>query len=941
MKPLKFGTSGLRDKVEFMTDKECYINSKGFISFLKERGETDGCGKIAIGGDRRESTPRIIASVIRAVMDSGLKPVYCGRVPSPTLAFYAMRESMPSIMVTGSHIPEDRNGIKFTKKSGEVLKSDEEDILRNVASLRKEEYAKKDKDSLFDGDGMFKCPENLPEETREGEAAGAYVERYTDVFGRDGLRGKKVVLYQHSAVGRDIVKDVFETLGAEVITVGRSERFVPVDTEKISEGTRALFKEWASEHEPFAIVSTDGDSDRPLLADEHGEFLTGDKLGALVSLFLEPDFAAVPVSSNDAVVSALRTKGIEVEETRIGSPYVIKAMMDELLKKPEAKVVGWEANGGFLLGSDWNIGGKKIKALPTRDAVLPLAAVMMQAIKEKKTVSELITSSLPARYTHADVIDDRTEGCGEYTAEMGKKIIAMFLPADGKIKEVFYDKGKREPGKGLEKIKAAAERYFGKDKGFDEIASMNFIDGVRITFKDGTVAHLRPSGNAPEFRLYATADTLEKAEEIVRKRTIILPEIIKAIASGTGTPRSLGAHAAGSEPRDNGVKSDAVKKISGGAPFYIKPYKEPKVWGVNGIGEYWYGAEPGEKSSDISMNGEELKASDVLNAAAEKILGKAVVKKFGHAMPLVKILTPKGRLSVQFHDSKNELWIITGIDETVAGPDPAIILGFSADKVKKYGEKVREHYGKALEHYAEALNGLIDMLESDEESMKKLQKDRDVLKTAAAAGQKKGVIRERLGTLMERRKELDGFYNYVPVKKGDVIPVPSGTLHALGQGIEIVEPQIAGPTQSLEDGETYPVRYYFPGFERTGAQKKLDTDRIGEMSISPVSVNNTEVIVNKEDTKIERLPGGFSDKGLEVHRITLGNMAEVKNADIQSFHNLVVISGKAKAIVQGKEYDLPRAVPGGEMFVIPASAGGYRLISLARDTRIIDTFTPV
>jgi phosphomannomutase len=39
---------------------------------------------------------------------------------------------------------------------------------------------------------------------------------------------------------------------------------------------------------------------------------------------------------------------------------------------------------------------------------------------------------------------------------------------------------------------------------------------LRVTFTDGTVIHLRPSGNAPELRCYAEADAAEAAETLVR-----------------------------------------------------------------------------------------------------------------------------------------------------------------------------------------------------------------------------------------------------------------------------------------------------------------------------------------------------------------------------------------------------------------------------------------
>ena len=137
---------------------------------------------------------------------------------------------------------------------------------------------------------------------------------------------KTIVLYQHSAVGRDIVQKIFEGLGADIVPIERSDKFIAVDTEKVSIDTTSLLQKASMEHKPFAIITTDGDSDRPLLADENGSFLPGDKLGALVSMFLNPDFVAIPISANDAVVNSLGKRGIKVIQTKIGSPYIIDAM---------------------------------------------------------------------------------------------------------------------------------------------------------------------------------------------------------------------------------------------------------------------------------------------------------------------------------------------------------------------------------------------------------------------------------------------------------------------------------------------------------------------------------------------------------------------------------------------------------------------------------------
>ncbi len=543
-KSLEFGTSGLRDKVTAMTDMECYINTRGFIMFLEERGELNASDKdIALGGDLRSSTPRIMSAVSLAIKNSGYRALFCGRVPTPTLAYYAMCKCIPSIMVTGSHIPDDRNGIKFTKKHGEVLKEDEADILRNVERARISEYGKTLQESLFDENGMLKEIYNLPEAEFETDSINMYINRYLEVFKGKPLLRKRIVLYQHSAVGRDIVQEIFEGLGADVVPIERSNKFIPVDTEKVSIDTTSLLMKASMEHKPFAIITTDGDSDRPLLADENGRFLPGDKLGALVSIFLSPDFVAIPISANDAVVSSLDEREIKVMQTRIGSPYVIDAMNSEIERNPGSKVAGWECNGGFLLGSDWPIDDSTLKSLPTRDAVLPLICVLLLAVKGHQTVSELVTSSLPDRYTHSDVIDEKAPGCEIYTAEMGKTIIKMLSPGNSDISQVDFTKeGIKTNGvdcstgsyHNLTLIKEKLYHYFTKGRGFVDIVSINFIDGIRIVFSNNDVVHLRPSGNAPEFRIYATADTQEATNRIVGKTADIIPGIIRDLIKKDG-----------------------------------------------------------------------------------------------------------------------------------------------------------------------------------------------------------------------------------------------------------------------------------------------------------------------------------------------------------------------------------------------------------------------
>lgn len=526
--PLRFGTSGVRAPVEDMTDTECYINTCGFIEYLYKIKEIKTGGNIVLGGDLRSSTPRIMKAIHKAILDEGCQTIYCGFVPTPTLSYYAWKRHFPAIMVTGSHIPEELNGIKFIKSSGEVLKDDEKDILAQVALVREKEYLKNEDESLFNDKGFFKQSIELPHISEEKNALSEFQKRYTDIFPSNTFVGKKIVLYEQSAVGRDLLKNVLVSLGAEVICFGRSDKFISIDTEKMPDSVINLLKQLAREFQPFAIVSTDGDSDRPILADENGSFLLGDLLGTLVSLYLKPDFAFLTATCDDAAKVTLEKSDIKVDLTKVGSPYLIAFMNKKLSENPNAKVVSWERNGGYLLGSNLIVNNKILSSLPTRDSILPILIAIIFAVEEGVPLSSLINSKLSHRFNFSDAINDKTKGCEYYDAHLGETIIDSFSPKNFDIKEL--DLTSENINQEAKDIKLRLELYFNSTLGYTEIVSINYLDGVRISFLNSDIVHIRPSRNAPEFRFYIAANTKERANKIIADCFSIIPKIIFDIA---------------------------------------------------------------------------------------------------------------------------------------------------------------------------------------------------------------------------------------------------------------------------------------------------------------------------------------------------------------------------------------------------------------------------
>ena len=507
---LRFGTSGLRGLVTEMTDLESYINTRGFLQSLLEQRVIYRGDPVALAGDLRPSTERILKSVTRAVADAGLRAEYLGRIPTPALTLHGIEHARAGIMVTGSHIPFDRNGIKFVKPSGEVLKEDEAAILKAVGGIRAIEHRRPASESPFRDDGFFeegKAPSTPPVVVSASEA---YVRRYLDFFPSSGLSGKRVLVFQHSAVGRDLLVEILEGLGAEVVPVGRSETFVPIDTEDISDKRLSELQRMANDAGGSidAIVSTDGDSDRPLVSaiDSEGRvrFFGGDLLGILVADYLGADRVVVPINANDAVDRWFESKGIHPVKTRIGAPFVINGMA----AISSGRVAGWEANGGFLTGSDIESQGGLLAALPTRDAVLPIVSVLLAAADNKSSLVDLF-ARLPARYGKAGLIDP-------FPLEAGLAIV----------------QGCDEP---------LLSKVFTRKLGFDEIVDINTLDGVRVFFRNGDIAHIRPSGNAPQLRIYAVSDSQERANTIVslalREPNGILRKLAKALSPMTAIAR--------------------------------------------------------------------------------------------------------------------------------------------------------------------------------------------------------------------------------------------------------------------------------------------------------------------------------------------------------------------------------------------------------------------
>lgn len=454
---LKFGTSGLRGLSVELQGAAARRYTAAFVAHLRS-GNALGSGKVFLGRDFRDSSAAIANDCASAIAAAGLTPIDCGVLPTPALALHAMAKNGAAIMVTGSHIPSDRNGLKFYTPAGEIGKADEAGI---AAAL----------------EAASDTGEAVLAESEAIAAALSYVDRYTRLLAPDALKGWTIGVFEHSTVARDMLAEILSAAGGDIVRLGRVETFVAVDTEAFGDAVFAPLKDWVKDQDLDAIVSADGDGDRPLLMDGAGNFVRGDVLGLLAAKFLGADTVVTPVTSNSAIErtgyfpTTLRTK--------VGSPFVI-AGMEQAARDGARRIVGFEANGGTLLGSDVTVNGNALPALPTRDAVLPLLGTLITAAAAGKTIAELV-EELPVRPS----LSNRLE---HVPTERTKMLI-------DNLRQPYF-----------------AKSYFAP---VGEIARLADIDGLQFSLSNGGMVHYRPSGNAPELRCYVEANTPEAAEQLL------------------------------------------------------------------------------------------------------------------------------------------------------------------------------------------------------------------------------------------------------------------------------------------------------------------------------------------------------------------------------------------------------------------------------------------
>jgi phosphomannomutase/phosphoglucomutase len=376
-KPALFGTSGIRgDAKEFFTNQLCFDLGRTFAIFLQGANSP---GKIAIGMDPRESSPRIKAFFASGIIYEGREVFDQGVVPIPAVNYILKVDSSfaGSAMVSGSHIKPHLNGLKFFAFTEEILKEHEAKIA-DIYGKVKGKVVASDKSEVM---------------VLDDSAAASYKEY---LLNRASLPYPewKVVVDPGNAAQSDVMPWVLRQLGLEVIELNASIQgeFYSRDTEV--EGDFKDLQAKVKEEKADFGIGYDSDGDRAVFVDEGGGYIPGDYTGALIAKHQEGDSIVTPINSSQVVEKI----GKKVFRTKVGSPYVVAKM------KEAGASFGFEANGGGIFAE-----------MMSRDGGRTTVEVLNILKVQGGTLSKLI-STLPKFYQERDKV--------EYKWSLKDKIIA-------------------------------------------------------------------------------------------------------------------------------------------------------------------------------------------------------------------------------------------------------------------------------------------------------------------------------------------------------------------------------------------------------------------------------------------------------------------------------------------------------------------------------------
>ncbi|MDG1117509.1 MAG: phosphoglucosamine mutase [Flavimaricola sp.] len=341
-----FGTDGVRGEANSWPMTAEMALKIGAAAGRYFRNDGSNGHRVVIGKDTRLSGYMFENALTAGLTSSGMNVLLLGPVPTPAVGLLttSMRADL-GIMISASHNPHQDNGIKFFGPDGFKLS----------------DAAEAEIEALIETEIKPSQAVNIGRAKRIDEGRFRYAERLKSTFA-SGLRldGLKVVIDCANGAGYKVAPEILWEMGATVIPVGTSPNGF-----NINEGCGSTDVRTAAEtvisHGADVGICLDGDADRVMILDEHGEVADGDQLMALIAGRwaeagkLKGGTLVATVMSNLGLEHFLQERGLRLERTAVGDRYVVEAM----------RAGGWNLGGeqsGHVVMTDFATTGDGLLA---------------------------------------------------------------------------------------------------------------------------------------------------------------------------------------------------------------------------------------------------------------------------------------------------------------------------------------------------------------------------------------------------------------------------------------------------------------------------------------------------------------------------------------------------------------------------------------------------
>jgi phosphoglucosamine mutase len=361
-----FGTDGMRGvaNLEPMTSATVMRLGMAIASRLRQPGRHT---RIAIGKDTRLSGYMFESALAAGIVSMGADVWLTGPLPTPGIAFItASMRCDAGVVISASHNPFEDNGIKVFARDGYKLP---DEVEAEIEALMMSP----------DLDAQCAAPADVGYNRKLEDSRGRYVVFCKSTFPSElTLDGLRIVVDAANGAGYRVGPAVFEELGAKVIAIHTKP-----DGKNINARAGALYPQAMCEtvklHDAHLGIALDGDGDRCVLCDEHGNVIDGDAVMALCATRmiqegkLAKQTVVATVMSNLGLERAVRGVGGRVVRTQVGDRYVVEEM------RKSGYNFGGEQSGHLVF----------LDHATTGDGIVAALRVLAVMVKEGRPLSEL------------------------------------------------------------------------------------------------------------------------------------------------------------------------------------------------------------------------------------------------------------------------------------------------------------------------------------------------------------------------------------------------------------------------------------------------------------------------------------------------------------------------------------------------------------------------